>query len=161
MSEARNAIIVTLILLFILIGTGVAISRIVNREDTGETQTAEPSLIERIFSRDEEPEDTDVADADADGDSMLTPADGTLTQETDENGMVIITEDSEDVVVYDKTQPSTQLTNEKNLTTKSGTPQTKGSTPQTDAIPATGTPAAVLFVSLGSLASGLFLRKRS
>jgi hypothetical protein len=49
MSEARNAIIVVLILLFVLIGTGVAISRFVRTDKTESEGQEEGGVISRIF----------------------------------------------------------------------------------------------------------------
>lgn len=164
MKEARNVLIVIAILLFVLIGTGVAISRIAqrsqndtetpNQEETTDNTENEGGFLSNLFfgSRDED-------------ESSETSENG------DDDAMVIIS-DSDDVDTSDTPKTLTGSTDTdvptqgmtkggvmKNEPVVTPTPiqQTKGG----QEIPATGTSTMYLVLASLALISGVYVKLES
>lgn len=166
MKEARNVIIAMLILLFIIVGVGVAISRIADREKAeGIVKTEdERGFLERIF--------LPLGDEDdiADSENADTPSNADDVTMTEDGKMVILNEsDGDDSESMGTETP--KLVFSQNATsgnTKGGVTgdtmgetTTKGGMTQPEEIPSTGSPVAVVAASLAGLAGGLYLRKKA
>ena len=154
MKEARSVLMIILILLFMLVGVGVAISRIAKKEVAeGVVKTKEErGFLERIFLPGDDAQDIQVTP---------TPS---------ENSMVIVNEssDSDTSVTHETSTGSTIRTFSYNNSV-TGTPRVtralqKGAPVMTDVpttIPSTGSPTVVVLSSLAGLAGGVYMRKRS
>lgn len=141
MSEARNAIIIILILLFIIAGVGVAISRVADKEKAAETIKTEDQRgwLERIFlkSKDANPADT-----------------------TSKPGSMVITNESGSTVTMGSTGSNTSKSNTGTTAVVTAKPQPTYSATATS-IPATGAPVEVILISLTGLVGGMLLKKKS
>lgn len=134
MKEARSAIIITLILLFIIVGVGVAISRVAKKEvDTNTVKTEDQrGFLERVFLKSK--------------DTKITKK----TTTTDKK--MVITSESKDIVEDSSVSNNPGIYSQSESTELSDNP---------GSIPATGTPTFVVLSSLAGLASGFYIKKRS
>lgn len=139
MKEARNAIIIILVLLFILAGVGVAISRISekNKANNSVKTDQEKGILERIFFKDNNKPMAQVSP---------TPTPG---------GMVI-TSETESSTGNNGTVAGTQTQSGANTA-----PVTTYSDSGTQSIPATGAPVEVIITSIMGLVGGAYLRRKS
>jgi hypothetical protein len=139
MKEARNAIIVILILLFIIAGIGVAISRVADREKAENVVKTEDQRgwLERIFLR-----------------SKSTTTAKKPSTATETPSKMVITSESESVTEDVSPRNSGAVAGTTTYTTTSGTTTATS-------IPATGAPIGVILTSLMGLAGGVYLRRKA
>ena len=160
MKEARSAIIVMLVLLFIIVGVGVAISRISDKEKAeGVVKTSdERGFLERIFLG----EEASDSEEDASDEVVGTNPNGSPSTDGDDDGKMIIINESSDTDAVSGTKGTTTLTLD--APTATVTPaQIKGAAvqpapEQPASIPSTGSPTVVVLSSLAGMVGGLCLR---